>query len=112
MEQQPTQGRKNEARHRVLKGAQIVFKGHEAVIDCVVRNLSNRGACLKVESPIGIPDTFDLVLDPASVRHCRVTWRRATQISVTHVSGTKRHLCLRSHTQSLVLEWSISSTAR
>ena len=82
MEQQPTQGRKNEARHRVLKGAQIVFKGHEAVIDCVVRNLSNRGACLKVESPIGIPDTFDLVRDHASVRHCRVTWRRATQIGV------------------------------
>jgi hypothetical protein len=82
MMEKPTQGRQNEARHRVLKGAQIVFKGHEAVIDCVVRNLSDRGACLKVESPIGIPDSFDLVLDHASVRNCRVTWRRATQIGV------------------------------
>ena len=76
MEQQPTQGRKNEARHRVLKGAQIVFKGHEAVIDCVVLNLSDGGACLKVESPIGIPDSFDLVFDHVSVhtsvRNCRV----------------------------------------
>ncbi len=80
--EKPTQGRHNEARARVLKGAQIVFKGHEAVIDCVVRNLSNLGACLRVESPIGIPDTFDLVRDHASVRHCRVTWRRATQIGV------------------------------
>jgi hypothetical protein len=80
--EKPTQRRHIEARHRVLKGAQIVFKGHEAVIDCVVRNLSNRGACLRVESPIGIPDTFDLVRDHASVRHCRVTWRRATQIGV------------------------------
>jgi PilZ domain len=66
-------------------GAQIVFKGHEAVIDCVVRNLSDRGACLKVKSPIGIPDSFDLVLDHASVRNCRVTWRKATQIGVKFV---------------------------
>jgi PilZ domain len=82
MMDKPTQGRQNGARRRVLKGAQIVFKGHEAVIDCTVRNLSDRGACLNVESPIGIPDSFDLVLDHASVCNCRVIWRKATQIGV------------------------------
>jgi hypothetical protein len=51
-------------------------------IDCTVLNLSDVGACLKVESPIGIPDTFDLMLDHAPVRGCRVTWRKATQIGV------------------------------
>jgi PilZ domain len=83
--EKPTQGRQNEARHRVLKEAQIVFKGHEAVINCVVRNLSDGGACLKVESPIGIPDSFDLVLDHAFVGKCRVTWRKATQIGIKFV---------------------------
>jgi PilZ domain len=82
----PRQERRNETRHRALKGARIVFKGHEALIDCTVSNLSDRGARLNVESYIGIPDTFDLVLDNAavrtSVRHCRVTWRKATQIGV------------------------------
>jgi len=78
----PKQERRNEARHRALKGARIVFKGHEALIDCTVSNLSDRGARLKVESPIGIPDTFDLVLDHGPVRGCRVTWRKATQIGV------------------------------
>ena len=78
--EKPPQGR--QVRRRVLKGAQMVFKGHEAVIDCVVLNLSDRGACLKVESPVGIPDRFDLVLDNAPVRGCRVTWRSATQIGV------------------------------
>jgi hypothetical protein len=48
----------------------------------VVRNLSDRGACLKVESPVGIPDTFDLVLDNAPVRSCRVIWRKATELGV------------------------------
>jgi hypothetical protein len=78
----PKQERRNEARPRALKGARIVFKGHEALIDCTVSNLSGRGARLKVGSPFGIPDTFDLVLDNAPVRSCRVTWRSATQIGV------------------------------
>ena len=53
-----------------------------ATIDCTIRNLSDRGACLNVESYVGIPDIFDLVLDNAPVRGCRVTWRKATQIGV------------------------------
>ncbi|MGH6795790.1 MAG: PilZ domain-containing protein [Methylocella sp.] len=76
------QGRHNEARDRALKGAQIVFKGRGAVIDCAVLNLADGSACLKVESPIGIPDSFDLVIDHATVGNCRVTWRKATQIGV------------------------------
>jgi hypothetical protein len=79
--EKPTQERRNVARHRALKRAQIVFKGHEAVIDCTVRHLSDGGACLNVECSIGIPDSFDLMLDHASVR-CRVAWRKVTQIGV------------------------------
>jgi hypothetical protein len=76
------QEHRNVARRRVLKTARIAFKGHGATIDCVVRNLSDGGACLNVESSVGIPDTFDLLLDHASVRNCRVAWRKATQIGV------------------------------
>jgi hypothetical protein len=38
-----------------------------------------------VESPIGIPNSFDLVLDHVFVRNCLVTWRKATQIGVEFV---------------------------
>jgi hypothetical protein len=58
----PARERQNEVRNRVLKKAQIVFKGRGAAIDCVIINLADRGACLKVESPIGIPDSFDLAV--------------------------------------------------
>lgn len=74
--------RRKIARHRVLKGARITFGDHRVSIDCTVRNLSELGACLKVPSPVGIPDAFDLVLTSKSVVHCRVTWRKATQIGV------------------------------
>jgi hypothetical protein len=49
----PKQERRNEARRprRALKRARIVFKGRCATIDCTVLNLSDLGACLKVESP-------------------------------------------------------------
>jgi diguanylate cyclase (GGDEF)-like protein len=88
MLEQPAQERHNEVRRRVLKRAQIVFKGHAAVIDCLVLNLEDGGACLKVESPIGIPDSFDLLLDHAFAGNCRVTWRKATQIGVEFVMST------------------------
>ena len=80
--EKPTPERRSVARRRALKTARIAFKGHAATIDCTVRNLSDRGACIIVESSIGIPDTFDLVLDQASVFDCLVTWRKATQIGV------------------------------
>jgi diguanylate cyclase (GGDEF)-like protein len=114
----PAQERQNQVRHRVLnrvlKRAQIVFKGREAVIDCVVRNLSDGGACIKVESPIGIPDSFDLVLDHATVGNCRVTWRTATQIGVEFVlsATVDNQLALRAAREAEQLRRSADHLAR
>ena len=82
MMEKPPEERRTVVRNRVIKGAQITFKDGGGAIDCLVRNLSDSGACLKVASPIGIPDTFDLVFDMMPVRHCRVAWRKAHQIGV------------------------------
>jgi hypothetical protein len=81
----PIEERRKRIRRRVLKGAQIVFAHRGAAIDCAVRNLSDGGACLRVFSPIGIPDAFELRLDSNTVRCCRVVWRRATQIGVEFI---------------------------
>jgi hypothetical protein len=93
----PKQERRNEARRRrrALKRARITFKGRWATINCTVLNLSDLGACLKVESPIGIPDTFDLVLDHTPVRACRVPWRKATQIGIAFAYATFPAFALR-----------------
>ena len=68
-------------RQRVLKTGTIAFDG--AGIDCVVRNISANGAALEVESQIGIPKEFKLVI---SAEHfngfCRVLWRKAKRIGV------------------------------
>jgi PilZ domain len=81
----PGQEHRKDSRRRVLKQARIAFKDRMAAIDCTVRNISDGGACLEVESPIGIPASFDLVLDQTCVRSCRVTWRKATRLGVAFV---------------------------
>jgi hypothetical protein len=68
-------------RQPILKAGTISFDG--SGIDCLVRNMSGDGANLEVESQIGIPDSFDLVVDSEhSNHHCHVVWRKARRIGV------------------------------
>ena len=71
------------ARHRTLRTAQIVFHGGSSVIDCVLKDLSNTGARLAVESAMGIPDEFTLTTDGGAVqRPSRVVRRTANGVGV------------------------------
>lgn len=66
-------------RKRILKAGKIEF-GWGAT-DCVVRNISETGASLEVESPVGIPDRFDLVISiDRSRRAASVVWRKEKRI--------------------------------
>lgn len=70
-------------RLRTYKGARIAYHGRRAVIGCVIRNLSETGACLGVEGSIGIPDSFNLVFDTGEPsRMCRVIWRTDKRLGV------------------------------
>ena len=71
-------------RKRVLKAGEIEFGG--GAIDCVVRNLSETGAALSVESPVGIPAEFNLIVASDHVnRRCRLAWRKENRIGITFV---------------------------
>jgi hypothetical protein len=68
-------------RQQILKAGMISFDG--SGIDCLVRKMSSYGANLEVESQIGIPNSFDLVIDTEhSNHHCRVVWRKARRIGI------------------------------
>jgi hypothetical protein len=69
-------------RHRTLKAGSINFN-RASGIDCCVRNLSPAGAYLKVESQIGVPDDFTLVIENDHLHQaCHVIWRTATRVGV------------------------------
>lgn len=73
------------ARLRTYKGGSIIF-GVAAAIDCIIRNMSETGAALEVESAVGIPDEFTLLIKPEFVkRNCRVAWRLAKRIGVQFI---------------------------
>ena len=46
---------RRQIRRRVLKGGKILFNNKASSIDCAIRNLSEGGALLHVESAVGIP---------------------------------------------------------
>ena len=69
-------------RQRVLKGGRIVINDGFSTFQCTVRNLSNTGARLKVASVIGVPDTFELVMDDGRKFACTIAWKTEFEIGV------------------------------
>ena len=56
------QDRRPSQRARTLRAGKILFNNRRSVIDCMVRNVSTRGACLLLPSVVGVPQVFDLVI--------------------------------------------------
>ena len=72
------------SRHRTFKGGSITFD--RGVVDCIIRNLSETGALLEVLNPAGIPDRFNLIIKPETIRRsCEVAWRTERNIDVKFV---------------------------
>lgn len=72
-------------RLRTFKGGSVMF-GVAVAIDCTIRNMSDAGAALEVESHVGIPGEFVLLIKPEGLRRtCRVIWRSAKRIGVQFV---------------------------
>ena len=73
------------ARLRTYKGGSIIF-GVAPAIDCIIRNISETGAALELQGPVGIPEEFTLLIKPELVkRNCRVAWRLAKRIGVQFI---------------------------
>jgi hypothetical protein len=78
----PRLDEKQSTQHQhILKAGTISFD--DSGIDCLVRKISDDGANLEVESQIGIPDKFDLVISSEhSDHHCHVVWRKGRRIGI------------------------------
>lgn len=78
-----TDDKRGEQRHRTLKKGYIVFNDRRSTIECIIRNLSETGAQLKVASIVGIPDSFELLVNDKDTLPCKVAWRRQTELGVS-----------------------------
>jgi diguanylate cyclase (GGDEF)-like protein len=76
--------RRSVQRGRTFLGGKIIFNAGRSAIDCKVRNLSNDGACLEVESQSGIPVQFQLlVTDDKEPRACTLAWQSEHRLGVS-----------------------------
>ena len=77
--------RRSTSRRRVLKGGTIEFN-RAGGVSCTVRNLSDKGACLEVASPLGLPVSFDLMIGgDRHMHHCKVVWQTVHRIGVQFI---------------------------
>ncbi|MBO6720158.1 MAG: PilZ domain-containing protein [Enhydrobacter sp.] len=82
----PAEERRDAPRRRTLFSGKIIFNQQSSVFNCIVRNISDAGACLEIDSPVGIPDQFELLVEDAGIKaDYRVIWRRGKRIGVTRV---------------------------
>lgn len=69
-------------RHRVFKAGIISFN-RAGGISCTVRNISEGGACLEIESPVGVPADFDLhIASDGMTKPCHMVWAAEHRIGV------------------------------
>ena len=74
--------RRAHPRKRTFKSGTLAFN-RAGGITGIVRNLSETGAMLEVESVIGVPDEFTLLVEVDHFkRTCHVVWRQPTRMGV------------------------------
>jgi hypothetical protein len=79
--------RRKSTRSRVLKSAKLVV-ARSSIIDCVVRNLTNKGARIQIANTVELPKDFEMTFDGGySIRQCRLVWRTVTETGVEFVEA-------------------------
>jgi diguanylate cyclase (GGDEF)-like protein len=77
------ENRRAERRNRVFKRGRIIFGDGFSTIDCMIRDLSTRGARISVEDQLVVPMRFSFaVLDSGEVYSAARRWQRGRSIGV------------------------------
>ena len=75
--------RRRYTRTKVFKNAKLIL-GNHATVSCVVRDLSNHGACLHLPKAAKLPSAFDLSFDTGrTLRRSRIAWQSLFRVGVS-----------------------------
>ncbi|WP_159952676.1 MULTISPECIES: PilZ domain-containing protein [unclassified Rhizobium] len=78
--------RRSFPRWKTLKAVRILFHSGASSFDGIVRNMSEGGAKVILESSIGLPDDIELVFEDGTKKSAKVVRRGLTEIGVAFVS--------------------------
>jgi hypothetical protein len=73
--------RRQSLRHRTFKTGSITLP--IGTVECLIRNMSDKGALLEFLEPPLLPDDFDILVKPdMTKRQSHVTWRKKLRVGV------------------------------
>lgn len=74
--------RRSSVRKKTLKEARVVLRDW-STINCIMRNLSDGGAALQFSDPIGLPETFDvLIVSTNMLMPARRVWEHGAAVGI------------------------------
>ena len=85
--------RRSARRGRVLRSGKLLLGSHQAIVDCVIRDISPLGAHVRLGDATGLPDTLELlVVRDMELHPARVLWRSRTDCGLVFTGPAKtRH---------------------
>ena len=80
---QEPKNQRGSQRRRVLKEGKLIFGKAHSVVDCIIDNVSEGGAHVRITSSHGVPQDFYLVEANRGIIHkAEVAWRTTTGIGL------------------------------
>jgi two-component system cell cycle response regulator len=67
-------------RLRRLKDARVIFNGKKSTMTCLLRDVSETGARIKINEPFRVPDIFELEISGQPPRAARKVWIGADEL--------------------------------
>jgi hypothetical protein len=75
--------RRQNARDKVLYGGVAEINDRGSTMDCVVRNISERGACVEIDQAAKIPEEMNLTIARKGRSFlARLIWRQANKVGL------------------------------
>ncbi|KJC36102.1 pilus assembly protein PilZ [Bradyrhizobium sp. LTSPM299] len=77
------QDRRQGARDKVLYGGVAAVNEHGSTMDCVVRNISDTGACVEFDTAARLPEEMNLTIARKGRSFlARMIWRQANKVGL------------------------------
>jgi hypothetical protein len=71
-------------RHKTFIKGRIYFNNRLSSMDCIVRDLTDKGSRLEVSESVALPDVFEIYLpNKDEYFHAKVEWRRGNLLGIS-----------------------------
>lgn len=79
-----TEERRTSARHRTFLQGRVIYNNRRSSVDCIIRELTDEGARLSFNDPVGVPHAFELYIPHRDQTYrAEIAWNHGDEMGVT-----------------------------